>query len=358
MTDGQELITVGIACYNIEHYAARCIASVREQTCPHLEILIVDDGSTDATPQVIRKAAGDDPRIRILRQENRGLGGARNTILREAKGDYLLFVDGDDYLSPVMIELLYGLLKAERADLAVCGYLQEEDEASGRGQRRLPDHFPEDVRTRVPVRTLTGAKALTALIEEDEETVIQNAAWNKLYRRSLAQGLTFPERKKYEDIVYTTRLVARAERVAVTPLPLYHYITARSGSIMAGGVRQEILTDQIPAYAAQRKVLTEAGRDDLVASERYLVCKKLLLLYTEARRSRDPAKRACREGLAREIRAMRPYEKEMAHCRIANPREILRARLFWIHPVCYHLFMEINEGVVLPLRRRFHRERS
>ena len=343
----QPLITVGIACYNIETYIRRCLDSVLAQTYPALDIIVVDDGSTDSSGAICDDYAKKDNRIRVIHQENKGLGGARNTIIDAARGTYIAFIDGDDYIDPDMYEQMMGAILEHDADLAVSRYYIEFEDAAGRGMHRKP---PAE-RDGFPVECMDANRLLTCLIEEKEDHVVQNAAWNKLYKTSLIGDLRFPPRL-YEDIVYTTKLLARVKKGCYLHTPFYHYIISRQGSIMGAGVRKNILTDQIPAYNERRDFLREIGRNDLADTHEYQVMKKMLLLYTEARRSKDPEKRVCMPGIAAVIRDAEKDEARIYSCAIADPHEHLRFRLFRLHPFFYNCFMDLNENVVLPLREK------
>ena len=345
-----DLITIGVACYNIEDYIARCIESLLHQTYDNLEILLIDDGGTDNTRAICEEYAKKDDRIRVIPQENRGLGGARNTAIREAKGTYIAFVDGDDIVDPRMYEALLSALRANEAQIAVCRYLQIKEQAA-RTVSFFEEHQAKNLWEAPYMIAMDGKEALHALVEENEKIVIQNAGWNKLYPVSLIGELRFPEKKKYEDIVYTPMLLAKAQRVAYVDAPLYGYVVEREGSIMAGGVGRAILTDQIPQYEACIRFLKEHD-DALAALYEYNVYKKMLLLYTEARRSRDTKKRACKEDIAAYIRTAGDKMERIYGAKGANPHEKLRMRLFLAHPFLYNCFMDLNEGIVLPLRSR------
>ena len=204
---------------------------------------------------------------------------------------------------------------------------------------------------RADIYTLSEEELLTLYIEEDERIKIRNAVWNKLYKRELIASLRMPAQMQYEDILFTMKLIGQTKGACYIDLPLYHYVVDRKDSIMNRGASRGILTDQIPAYREKDAYLKSIGREDLVCVHDYLVYKKLLLLYTEARRSKDPEKRACLRELRQAILPVRQRMKEIYACSIANPHEKLRMQLFLLHPVFYNLFMDVNEGLILPMRQ-------
>ena len=111
------LVTVVIPVYNVEKYLEYCIKSVVEQTCSEIEILLIDDGSTDGCPEICDEWAGKDSRIRVIHKENQGLGLARNTGIENATGKYICFFDSDDYIAKDTVEKIYGLAEKEKSDI-------------------------------------------------------------------------------------------------------------------------------------------------------------------------------------------------------------------------------------------------
>lgn len=343
--EGKELITVAVTCYNIEKYVEKAMLCVLHQTYPRLEIIAVDDGSTDRTGQILDEIAGKYPErdIRIFHTQNQGPGRARNLAIEEARGAYLGFVDGDDTIEPQMFEWMYTALIHTASDLCICGYKECYVEEQASASTHVYD--------RANIYTLSKEELLTLYIEENEQVKIRNAVWNKLYKREWIASLRMPAQMQYEDILFTMQLIGQTKRACYIDLPLYHYVTDRQDSIMNRGASRGILTDQIPAYREKDAYLKSIGREDLVCVHDYLVYKKLLLLYTEARRSKDPEKRACLKELRQAILPVRQRMKEIYSCSIANPHEKLRMQLFLLHPVFYNLFMDVNEGLILPMRQ-------
>ena len=341
-------ISVIVPCYNIEQYVERCVRSILAQENSAggayvAEILLVDDGSTDGTGAVCDRLAAEDDRIRVYRQDNAGPGIARNTGIENATGELFSFVDGDDAMLPQMLSTLAGALEKTGADIAVCPYREVSNESALRGE------IPEAGKAG-KTRILTRSEALVALVSEEDDLVIQNAAWNKLYRREIFDGIRYPA-KRYEDIPTAARLIAAANTVCYVNRPLYAYTQNRGSSIMNGSERQSILTEQIPAYHERDRFFEGIGREDLKWMHDYMVGKKLLILYTQGRyQAKD---RAFAKALRQEIdQWFRPDFKQIYGCPIADRHHRLRMRLFLIHPLLYDLFTAVNEGIVLPIRRR------
>ena len=170
-----------------------------------------------------------------------------------ASGSLIAFVDGDDWVEPGMYADLYACIRDFDAPIAVCRY------------RQIYLKKTIDGSTSKAV-VLEGSEALEQFIAENDAVPLRNAAWNKLYRRELMGELRFPEGKLYEDIVYTTKLLARADRLVYLDRAEYNYVCEREGSIMGKGLGERIFTDQIPAYREKEAFLRSIGREDLALS--------------------------------------------------------------------------------------------
>ncbi|MDE5597488.1 MAG: glycosyltransferase, partial [Lachnospiraceae bacterium] len=214
-----ELISVIVTAYNIEAYLERSVHSICQQTYRNLEIILVDDGSTDKSGELCDRMAKEDERIRVIHKKNGGPAEARNEGMGIAAGTLIGFVDGDDYIDTDMYEkMLYAMLK-EEADIAICRY-----------RRVYHDGMRDDSIDRVIL--WEGQEALQYYIEERDEYDIQNAAWNKLYRRRVLDNLRFPVGKWYEDIMFATKALSNADRCVYLDSACYNYIIDREGSIM------------------------------------------------------------------------------------------------------------------------------
>ena len=369
-------ITVGISAYNIEKYLPRAIDSVLAQTHENLEIIIVDDGSTDGTGAICDRYAEKDKRIRVIHQENAGPGMARNRVMEAMTGDWLMFVDGDDYIEPDMAETMLKAAQDAACPLAICRYFEERDgspmqctkENTGDGSavQCIKENTGDgstvqctNAQRTAPLCSLLDRDTLlTLFIEESDRYPIRNAVWNKLIRRELIEHTRMPGQMQYEDILFTTRLLAAAEQAVFVDRPLYHYIIDREDSIMNRGVNEGILTDQIPSYHAREAFLREIGREDLAYTESYLVCKKLLALYAETvwpYRDRKKvltgkAVAELRTGITKVLRDYGKSFRQIYACRIADSHERFKMRLFLTHPVCYRLFTMLNDGFIRPMR--------
>lgn len=212
----EELISVIVPVYNVEAYLNDCIDSLVRQTHEMLEIILVDDGSTDNSGKLCDMYAANDVRIHVIHQENQGLSGARNTGIDIAHGVYIGFVDSDDFIAPHMYERMLNTLITTGADIAICDCHKFSD----------GDACPEAEPGKV--RLLSSRVALGESF--GPQGAIYNYAWNKLYDRNIIDNIRFPLNKKNEDAFVAFRFLHRANLIAVLSDRLYYY-RVRSGSI-------------------------------------------------------------------------------------------------------------------------------
>lgn len=212
------LVSLVIAVYNIEEYIGACIRSAAGQTYSNLEILLIDDGSSDRSGEICDEAAGKDPRIRVIHKENKGISDVRNVGIQEARGIYLMYIDGDDYISPDCVESVLLCARENEADIVVFDYTEVE-ESTGR-----KDHWSMDV----PRGVVTDAKETPALL------VASPSPCNKLYRKAFLEdtGLRYPVGRNYEDLAVTPRFMVNARRVVYLERPPLYYYIIHDGSIM------------------------------------------------------------------------------------------------------------------------------
>lgn len=214
-----ELISIVVPVYNVERYIRPCIQSLITQTYDKLQIIIVDDGSIDQSAEICDTFAQEDPRIEIIHQKNHGLSYARNVGLERCRGQYLMFVDSDDYIASDMVQKLYDLMLKYQADISMCNYKMI------RNGRQDPEQimYRED-----PVKIYEKNEALGELLIDKK---IQNYAWGKLYRYKMFDGVRYPVGKKYEDVATTFQALEHCSRLVKTREQLYYYVM-RSGSIV------------------------------------------------------------------------------------------------------------------------------
>ena len=221
-SDPADLISVIVPIYNVAGQVARCIDSLRAQTHADIDVLMIDDGSTDGSGEIAQRTAGDDPRFRLVRQDNGGLSAARNRGLELARGALVAFVDGDDRVAPDFLEVMARALSAAKADWVACA---------------VRNHYPDGGQT--VHSAIHGAADIslypgpTRFRFDTAPDVIRHfpSAWNKLYRRSLIGDIRFDEGTLFEDHGFFHRLAARTDHILHLPHALYHQTRGRPGQI-------------------------------------------------------------------------------------------------------------------------------
>lgn len=210
------LITVIVPVYKVEAYLSKCIESIINQTYRNLEIILVDDGSPDKCGAICDEYALKDSRIRVLHKENGGLSSARNAGMKVMKGEFVTFIDSDDYVSPFYVEHLFYALRKDDADLAVSWFTEvNEGENIDRGEDK----------ELLGYEVLNQKQSLQHLLYQDG---IETSAWGKLYKSKLMTGLWYPEGKLYEDIPVTSQYMLRSLSVALVRNVDYYYLQRRA----------------------------------------------------------------------------------------------------------------------------------
>ena len=207
----KSLISVIVPIYKVEDYLPKCVESIRNQTHSNLEIILVDDGSPDGCGAICDDFAKKDSRIRVIHKENGGLSDARNVGIEVAKGDYLAFVDSDDWLEPDAFEAMLALAEKYDAKM-VCAGRYNEDGATGTQSKGLCPEKEEFV---------PGKELVRRIFRWDH---LDSAAWDKLYARELFQEIRYPVGRVVEDVPTTYHLVLLAGGAAMLPRPIYHYL--------------------------------------------------------------------------------------------------------------------------------------
>jgi len=215
-------ISVIVPVFNVERYLSACLDSLVVQTFDDFEIVVIDDGSTDGSPAIIKQFASMDPdRVRPFTKPNGGLGDARNYGIERARGAFLAFVDADDMVAPTFLAELHGRAVSASADIVLCGILNVSDDGE-------PDpYLPE------PDMSVFGH----SLAEETRLLFrVDASACDKLYARDLFErtGIRFPVGVAFEDVPTVYRLLACAVRVEKIDRPLYYYRRHRAESISSG----------------------------------------------------------------------------------------------------------------------------
>lgn len=202
-------ISIVVAVYNAEKYLPRCLDALVNQTLKEIEILCVDDGSTDSAPQIVDQYAEKYPeKIKVFHKENGGEFTTRNYGLERATGEYVTFVDNDDWVEKDWAEKLYNAAKSNNADLAVCGFERIDLETN-----------------KVVAKDMTGyGTCVKEIVNNDDYMVFINPApWNKIYKREKVKDLRFLNFRGFNDMIFLTSSFTKIDKIAFIPDVLYHY---------------------------------------------------------------------------------------------------------------------------------------
>lgn len=202
-------ISIVVAVYNLEKYLPRCLDALVNQTLQEIEILCVDDGSTDSAPQIVDEYAKKYPqKVKAFHKPNGGEFTTRNYGLERAVGEYVTFVDTDDYVEPNWAEKLYHAAKENDADLAVCGFERIDLNTGKVVSKDMTTHG-------YAVKEITG--------KDDFMVAINPAPWNKIYRREKVKDLRFLNFRGFNDMIFLASSYTKIKKVAFVPDVLYHY---------------------------------------------------------------------------------------------------------------------------------------
>ena len=213
----KSLISIIVPIYNVEAYLDKCVASLVQQTYLHLEIILVNDGSPDNCPQMCDDWAKKDSRIKVIHKQNGGLSDARNAGMSVATGEWIAFIDSDDWIENDAFEKMYLRSQVDKSDVVSCGvkWVKEDD-------------------TLINEVTVSQEEVLdtkSAMREIIVDGKLKQHVWNKLYRRTLVTDIPFEKGKYHEDVFWSYQVFGRAKKVSLMTESFYHYIQ-RSDSIM------------------------------------------------------------------------------------------------------------------------------
>lgn len=336
------MISIIVPAYNVENYIGRCLDSILDQTFRDLEILITDDGSTDDTGKIIDRYAEKDPRIRVIRQENRGLSGARNSALALATGDYIGFVDGDDYIAPDMYESMYREAESCGASLAVCAYRAFTDPAENTDGKDAALYSGK-------VYPMDRTEALEAFICDNRPFHIYYSVWSKLFRKDIIEGLSFPEGRNSEDILFSTKALIRSERTVFIDRPLYYYAAARPDSIMNVRLEKRRFEDEIPFLKEQVELVRKEGGDEIGRMAAYHFYRRMLFYYSDFR---DRGMKKASKRLFAMLREKKDEIRSLYRADFSKKGDRVRMNFFLSAPGAYYRIAGLYDRTVVPLRNR------
>lgn len=233
-------ISIIVPIYNVEVYLRKCLDSIVNQTYKNLEIILVDDGSLDNCGRICDEYATNDERIKVIHKQNGGVSSARNAGLEIATGEYIGWVDSDDWIELDMFEYLVKNAQTYKADITVCSRIEQyETKSIFRGWQQVEIYNTE--------------QALELLLQD---SLMQNYLWDKLWRRELFDGIAFPEGRTFEDVAIAHELFIKAKSIICLPEAKYNY-WQRTNSIVYDNTLSNRIDHYIAAKLRYERMATE-----------------------------------------------------------------------------------------------------
>lgn len=309
----EDLVSVIVPVYNVEKYIHRCILSILEQSYKNLEIILVNDGSTDKSREVCEGFLEKDERVTVINKSNGGLSSARNCGLDVANGKYVCFVDGDDFIHPEMIRILHQEISSGKFDLVYCLY-----------QKVYQNEIYSDIPSNYSVIEKSKTETFETLFAEELEIKL---AWNKLYKKEIFETLRYAKGRLHEDEFIIHYILENVTKIKKVNLKLYYYFQ-RDNSIMAKLTVKRV-RDTIAAYESRIKLIEEnielnKFKNDSI-SVLFSVCKRLYIQMMSDKKNNE------RKEIIEEIRGA--YKKWFKQADKENLK--ISDKLFEISPLLF-----------------------
>lgn len=247
-----ELISIVVPIYNVENYLRMCLDSIQNQTYQNFECLLINDGSPDNSADICREYLAKDARFRYFEKENGGSSSARNFGIERSEGEYVTFVDSDDWLEHDALQLLYDALKKENADISIGRYNCYDE---SRCQYLFYDSNPDD-----SLEVIEGKEIIDREGVEEMKTGNWTVAYLKLIKRELLQDLPFPIGKMAEDTYWTWKVLLKASKVVYLNRCIYWYRVGLTGTL-SNTWSEKRMYDEIEAREEKIAILASLGYD-------------------------------------------------------------------------------------------------
>lgn len=289
----KDLISIIVPVYNVEEYLERCLSSLVNQTYKNIEIIVVNDGSPDASQKIIDKFTKKYPNLVFgYTKENGGLSDARNFGIKKSKGKYVIFVDSDDYVELDFCEYLYNLTQKYKVDIACCSYCNND----------------EIVNNTESIYTIGQNDIFSSYVFEP---YIKSCVWNKIYKRSLIKNILFDNVRITEDIIFNSKVLPKAKRIVCSNLQKYHYNTLNI-SITRSSLNLEKIKGVVYAHKLQFKFAKETTKDKNVMGK--VVLNTFNALYVYYLQQQKDTEKKIKDYIKKEIIDCRNKYKDYKKC--------------------------------------------
>lgn len=303
------LISIIVPVYNVEKYLYKCIDSICNQTYKNLEIILVNDGSQDKSPSICDKYMARDIRVKVIHKTNGGLSDARNCGLDIASGEYVGFVDSDDWVDNDMYEILLNNLIDNDADLAECGMKLHYPDGSIINEENTEKYI------------LTNKDALRMFLTQKID--IKGTVTNKLYHKSIFSKIRFPVGRLHEDGYYTYKAIYLCKKFVKINLNRYNYIQDRPDSIMTKTVGKKNIVDVVDAFEERNQFFLEKEEYEIYEQAKSYYYRTVLTYYLY-----------CKKNLSREEELIAKLYKILIDSKV----DILKSKYLGIKKIKFIIF--------------------
>lgn len=319
-------VTVIVPVYNTEKQLERCVVSIRKQTYTNLEILLIDDGSTDDSPALCDKQAEEEERIRVIHKENGGVSSARNRGLEEAAGEFIVFVDSDDWIEEEMIATMVEKAEAYQVSLVVCDYVRT-------GEKREKMNGKKE-------QLFSSGQTLEKYLSEDKIVRIPHSVWGKLFSRDLIGRRRFPLIKRTEELLFSTEIFCEMKQCIYVPKSFYHYCDDREDSLMHNADAAHTIETEIPLLVEQVRTIERAGFTEEAQMAWYYLGKRLMYFYLAFR------DKLLKQEMIVVKRYMKQNKKAISkslHGDYVKKIDRIRIGIFMAWPALYYCFVLLHD---------------
>lgn len=268
----EALVSIIIPIYNVEKYLEKCIKSIINQTYRNLEIILINDGSTDESANICEKYKNQDNRIVFINKKNGGAASAKNEGLKVAKGDYITFVDSDDFIELDMIEYMVNTIKKYNSDIVQCNFTN---------LYKNTEKFKQD---KIIEQKITSKDFLELFLTKWDSSLF----WNKLFKREVIENIFFKEGRCIDDEFFTYKCVINSKNIVTSNKIVYNYRMRKSGVMKSESSQKQILKDRIDYLYERYELVTQIYEDlddiflenlltyYLIISRNYFIDKNIL----------------------------------------------------------------------------------
>lgn len=334
-------ISVIVPIFKTEAYLRRCLDSIVNNTYRNLEIICINDGSPDNSRGILEEYQKLDSRIVVLRQENKGISAARNAGMDVAKGEFIAFIDSDDWIHPSYFQYLVQLQQRTKADIAICGYKRVDSEELF---DKLPDDLDED-----SIKTVSLPKIISL-------TYWKTFVWGRLYSKKLISDCRFDENIALEDTCFNFDVIFRRNgkiKYATIDIPLYFYFMRPTSAVHS--LTASMVHTQIVWYINQIKCNDNELTQEMASVEALKAFFAFRYLYSF---DTNVTRKKYVSVIKRLKKSMYIARKALIQCRIISPKKKIEYEILYQCPLVYRIFRIIDDPTMVDWEKIQRRERQ